>query len=46
MQRLKPTIKIKTRKRVFEREVFDEDVEIESKPKVRFIQEVPRIHLA
>ncbi|MCD6142780.1 hypothetical protein [Thermococcus sp.] len=46
MQKLKPTIKIKTRERVFERELFEENVEIEPRPKVRFIQEVPRIRLA
>ncbi|USH00485.1 hypothetical protein K1720_03220 [Thermococcus argininiproducens] len=46
MQKLKPTIIIKTRERIFEREFFEEDTHIESKPKVRFIQEIPRIRLA
>ncbi|WP_172672582.1 hypothetical protein [Thermococcus sp. EP1] len=46
MQKLKPTLIIKTRKRIFEKEFFEEDTHIESKPKVRFIQEIPRIRLA
>ncbi|ALV63901.1 hypothetical protein ADU37_CDS22040 [Thermococcus sp. 2319x1] len=46
MHELKPRITIKTRERIFEREFFEEESEVESKPKVRFIQEVPRIRLA
>lgn len=46
MHELKPTIIIKTRERTFEREFLEEDDEVEYKPKVRFIQEVPRIRLA
>ncbi|HIH73470.1 MULTISPECIES: hypothetical protein [Thermococcus] len=46
MHELKPMIIIKTRERIFEREFFEEEGEMESKPKVRFIQEVPRIRLA
>jgi len=46
MHELKPRITIKTRERVFEKGFFEEESEIESKPKVRFIQELPRIRLA
>ena len=46
MHELKPVITIKTRERTFEREFFEEDDKVESRPKVRFIQEVPRIRLA
>ncbi|USS40994.1 hypothetical protein NF865_01885 [Thermococcus aggregans] len=46
MHELKPTIIIKTRERTIERDFFEEDDEVEYKPKVRFIQEVPRIRLA
>ena len=41
---IEPTLLIKTRE--LEIELFKEEPELESRPKVRFIQEVRRIHLA
>lgn len=41
---IEPTLLIKTRE--LKIELFEEEPELENKPKVRFIQEVRRIHLA
>ncbi|WP_457753913.1 hypothetical protein [Thermococcus sp.] len=46
LSHMKPTLIIKTREKEFEVELFEDDYEYESKPKVKFIQEVRRIHLA
>ncbi|WP_167886957.1 MULTISPECIES: hypothetical protein [unclassified Thermococcus] len=43
---IKPTLIIKTREKEFEIELFEEDYDSENGPKVKFIQEVKRIHLA
>ncbi|AIF68594.1 hypothetical protein PAP_00755 [Palaeococcus pacificus DY20341] len=42
---LKPTLIIKTKAREFEIDIFEED-EFEERPKVRFVQEIKRVHLA
>ncbi|MBO8175126.1 MULTISPECIES: hypothetical protein [Thermococcus] len=46
LSHIKPTLIIKTREKEFEIELFEEDYDSENKPKVRFVQEVRRIHLA
>jgi len=46
LSHMKPTLIIKTREKEFKIELFEEDADFENKPKVRFVQEVRRIHLA
>ena len=42
---IKPTLLIKTKEREFEIDIFEEE-ELVERPKVRFVQEIKRIHLA